>query len=162
MHSLLRIQKSAFLAVLIFSLTATSYAGPPFLTDDPEPVELHHWEFYLATQQNQASDGWSGTAPHFEVNYGAVADLQLHMIAPLAYDNPKVGSSHYGLGDMELGFKYRFVHETETLPQIAIFPLIELPTGDDKNGLGNGKSQAFKSPLGQRKKSLHQTSKFAA
>ncbi len=27
-----------------------SQAGPPFLTDDPEPVELNHWEVYLFGQ----------------------------------------------------------------------------------------------------------------
>ena len=29
--------------------------------------------------------GWAGTAPHVEVNYGAVPNVQLHGIAPLAY-----------------------------------------------------------------------------
>jgi hypothetical protein len=42
-----------------------------------------------------------------------------------------------------LGIKYRFVHETAHVPQIGIFPLIELPTGDADRGLGNGKVQVF-------------------
>jgi hypothetical protein len=25
-------------------------AGPPFVTDDPDPVENRHWEFYQALQ----------------------------------------------------------------------------------------------------------------
>ena len=28
-------------------LTVQTFAGPPFLTDDPEPVDYQHWEFYL-------------------------------------------------------------------------------------------------------------------
>lgn len=50
-------------------------AGPPFVTDDPEPVEHDHWEIYLASQDQHDSNGWTGTAPHLEVNYGAIKDL---------------------------------------------------------------------------------------
>ena len=124
-------------------LTETAFAGPPFLTDDPEPVEYRHWEIYLASQHAKDKDGWSGTAPHFEVNYGALPNLQLHLIAPLAYVKPNDGSSNYGLGDMELGVKFRFIQETDWLPQVGIFPLIEVPTGNSSRSLGNGKAQGF-------------------
>jgi hypothetical protein len=130
-------------AILALFLSGAAYAGPPFLTDDPEPVELHHWEIYLATQQSHSKDDWSGTAPHLELNYGVLPDVQLHLIAPFVYDSPSDGPSHYGYGDTEMGFKYRFVHETERIPQIGIFPLIELPTGNSDQGLGNGKAQVF-------------------
>ncbi|MDR3627041.1 MAG: hypothetical protein P4L45_09420, partial [Ignavibacteriaceae bacterium] len=39
--------------------------------------------------------------------------------------------------------KYRFVAETESIPQIGIFPLVEIPTGDKSKGLGNGKYQLY-------------------
>jgi hypothetical protein len=32
-------------------------AGPPFLTDDPEPVEHKHSEFYIASSQIKTIDG---------------------------------------------------------------------------------------------------------
>lgn len=131
------------LAVLALSIVGTAYAGPPFLTDDPEPVEVHHWEIYLASQQLHSSDGWSGTAPHLEANYGILPDVQLHFIAPFPYDASGGGTTRYGYGDTELGFKYRFLDETESLPQIGVFPLIELPTGSASQGLGNGKAQVF-------------------
>jgi hypothetical protein len=51
-----------------------------------------------------------------------------------------------GLGDMELGVKYRFVHETDQWPQMGIFPMAELPTGDASRGLGNGRTW-FRLPL---------------
>ena len=124
-------------------LTETAFAGPPFLTDDPEPVEHRHWEIYLASQHAKDKDGWSGTAPHFEINYGALPNLQLHLIAPLAYIKPNDGSSNYGLGDMELGVKFRFIQETDWLPQVGIFPLIEVPTGDSSRGLGEGDINIF-------------------
>ena len=140
-----RFQSIISVAVLALSLAGSAYAGPPFLTDDPEPVELHHWEIYLATQQYHSSDGWSGTAPHIELNYGAAPDLQLHVIAPFAYDKPSDGHAHHGFGDMELGFKYRFLHTGEEGSefQAGIFPLVELPTGNANKALGSGKAQVF-------------------
>lgn len=132
-------------AVAFFLLAAPwATAGPPFVTDDPEPVDYQHWEFYVASIDQKLGGDWSGTAPHVEINYGAVPDLQLHLIAPVAYDNPPEGHEHYGFGDLELGAKYRFVQETNGWPQIGIFPLLELPTGGRvDNNLGNGNTQAF-------------------
>jgi hypothetical protein len=118
-------------------------AGPPFVTDDPEPVEYRHWEVYLASQLDRDTDGWSGTSPHLEVNYGVVPEVQLHLIAPLAFTAPKDGVTHFGYGDTELGLKFRFVQETPCFPQIGVFPLVELPTGDSDRGLGGGETRAF-------------------
>jgi len=118
-------------------------AGPPFLTDDPEPVEYRHWEVYLATQYTHDRDQDSATLPHLEVNYGIVPNVQIHLIAPLVYVKPEGSGSQYGYGDTELGIKYRFIQETDYIPQVAIFPIVELPTGNSNEGLGNGKTQYF-------------------
>ena len=75
-------------ASLDIGLAQLAWAGPPFTTDDPEPVEYQHWEVYLASQLAHDKDGWSGTSPHFEVNYGALPNLQLHLIAPVSYTAP--------------------------------------------------------------------------
>ena len=128
---------------LFVFLTLGIQAGPPFVTDDPEPVDYQHWEFYIASQHAQTSDGWSGTAPHIELNYGVITNVQLHLIAPLTYDAPKNGAAQYGYGDMELGVKFRFLQETSLLPQAGVFPLVEIPTGDSSRGLGSGQWQAF-------------------
>jgi hypothetical protein len=120
-----------------------AWAGPPFVTDDPEPVEYRHWEMYLASQHAKDKDGWSGTAPHFEVNYGAWHNLQLHLIAPLAYVKPDDGPSHYGFGDLELGAKYRFIQETDWRPMVGAFLIFDLPTGSSSRGLGSGHLRTF-------------------
>jgi hypothetical protein len=133
----------AQITVLSLVLAGTAYGGPPFATDDPEPVDYQHWEFYIASQDAKMGGDWSGTAPHFELNYGVIPDVQLHLIAPLAYDVPPAGSAHYGYGDTELGVKFRFIQETNYLPQVGIFPLFEVPTGSARNNLGNGHLQTF-------------------
>jgi hypothetical protein len=87
--------------------------------------------------------GWSGTAPHVELNYGVVTETQLHLVVPLAYAAPDGSRARYGLGDTELGTKVRFVRETAWIPQLGTFPLVELPTGSTRAGLGNGTTQLF-------------------
>ena len=126
-------------------------AGPPFLTDDPEPVGYQHHEFYIASQQVRTQDGRNGTLPHFEFNYGAAPDLQLHIIAPYAFSNPVDGPRQRGLGDVELGAKYRFMRETEDRPMMGILPIVVTHTGDADKGLGNGATQVFL-PLWLQKK----------
>lgn len=124
-------------------LVTSALAGPPYVTDDPEPVEYQHWEVYLASLLFRDAGTWSGTAPHVEVNYGAAHNLQLHTILPMSFVRSPDGTMTYGYGDTELGAKYRFVEETTSRPQIGIFPLLEIPTGDAHRGLGSGHVQLF-------------------
>jgi len=139
----------SFLFYFVFTLSLISlspeivHAGPPFVTDDPEPVEYQHWEIYLAAQYKHDRDQNSSTLPHLEINYGVAPDMQIHLLAPLVYVKPEGQSSQYGYGDTELGIKFRFIKETNYLPQVAIFPLIELPTGNENKNLGNGRTQYF-------------------
>ena len=121
------------------------WAGPPFLTDDPEPVEVKHWEFYAGSQWTVERHAAAGTLPHLEVNYGALPGLQLHAIVPAAFNWTSGAAAKYGIGDTELGAKLRFVDEVEGgwRPQVGVFPLIILPTGSKKRGLGEGGVQAL-------------------
>jgi hypothetical protein len=123
--------------------TGVLWAGPPFSTDDPETPEYRHWEFYIASQYAKDDEGKSGTAPHFELNYAALPDVMLHTIVPLAWNKPNDESSKYGLGDVELGVKYRFIHESDMIPQVGTFPTLTLPTGDEDRGLGEGRAKLF-------------------
>jgi hypothetical protein len=130
-------------AALVWMAVGTAaLAGPPFKTDDPQPVDFRHWEFYLASQQSYAGGDVSATAPHVEVNYGPVRNVQLHIVAPLSYVRSAAGR-HYGYSDTELGVKYRFVEETGSVPQIGTFPLVEVPTGDAAKDLGAGSVQVY-------------------
>ena len=132
-----------FVACALLTSSGLALAGPPFVTDDPETVEYQHHEFYISSQQVKTQDGRSGTLPHVEYNYGAGPNLQLHVIVPFAFNNPVDGARERGLGDVELGAKYRFMQETESGPMVGIFPIVVTHTGDADKGLGNGGTQAF-------------------
>lgn len=127
---------------LLVALGTSLWAGPPFHTDDPEPVELGHLELYLFAAGVRAQ-GSSGAGPALEFNYGILPDTQFHLVVPWAYDRPRGQPSQGGMGDTELGVKFRFLHETATLPQIGVFPLVELPTGNPDRGLGSGHTQVY-------------------
>ncbi len=135
-----------FVPALVLAAALSSgrvWAGPPFLTDDPEPVELKHWELYAAAQWSAERHAASGTAPHVEVNYGALPNLQLHVIVPSVLTWSSGSAVEYGLGDLELGAKFRFVEESESRPQVGVFPLVTLPTGSKNRGLGAGEVEAL-------------------
>ena len=120
-------------------------AGPPFLTDDPEPVDYQHWEIYGFSTENAVQGDTRGILPGVEVNYGAAPNLQLHVIAPIAFNAQAGDGFQYGLGDIELGTKYRFIEQDKDgwVPDIGIFPLVEAPTGNARLGLGAGHTQIF-------------------
>ncbi len=125
-----------------------SWAGPPFQTDDPEPVDFRHYEFYVFGGTDGTPVETDPLGPAFEANWGAAPNLQLHIVVPIGAivpsNNPKyfpagTGPSAYGLTDTELGAKYRFVKETKYRPQIGTFTMLEVPTGSYSKGLGVGK-----------------------
>jgi hypothetical protein len=79
---------SALLSLAVVGLPSSASAGPPFITDDPEPVELGHWEVYGFSAGAFDRHDASGLGPSLEVNYGAAPNLQLHIITGLANDDP--------------------------------------------------------------------------
>lgn len=142
-HQTLRILTPA-LAVIILALPISVLAGPPFATDDPYPLPLHSGEFYLFASGGHASDGTAlDAAPGIETNYSFLPNTFFHIVAPLALSRPTGGPSDYGPGDLEIGFKWDFLPATESRPDIGLFPLVKIPTGDANRGLGSQKAQVF-------------------
>jgi hypothetical protein len=134
-----------FLFVILFLwmvvvLAATAFAGPPFLTDDPAPVDFKHWEAYLFSTINITHQQTDVTGPALEFNAGALPNLQLHLVIPMAYASPAEAPRVYGLGDIEVGIKYRFIQETNHRPMVGVFPMLEIPTSDAGRGLGYGRA----------------------
>jgi len=134
----------------LLSMSATTWAGPPFLTDDPEPIEVGHSEAYVFASMDATADGKALQIPAAEFNTSPFPDVHLHLVVPMTVYSPTQGARRDGLGDTEAGIKYRFVHETDTLPQIGIFPMAELPSGAADRGLGNGRTW-WKLPLWMQK-----------
>jgi hypothetical protein len=153
---------SLFLLLMVapFSLWAQ---GPPFQTDDPVPVDLHHYEFYIFGGMDGTPAEIDSTGPAFEFNWGAIPRVQLHIIAPWGTINPSnnqiyapggAGPPAFGYTDMELGAKIAFMKESKYIPQIGTFTMLEMPTGNYDKGLGVGKVW-YKVPLWLQKNFGH-------
>jgi hypothetical protein len=136
---------SACAGVIAALWAAPAAAGPPYITDDPEPVDLGHWEVYAFSAGAVDAHDATGVGPAVEINYGALPNLQLHVIGDIAYDAPSGAPTVFGPGDTELGVKYRFITpgKDDWYPQVGIFPLLEVPTGNARRGLGGGNVAAF-------------------
>lgn len=136
------------LALALIS-SVSALAGPPFQTDDPEPVEFRHYEFYIFGSSDGTPVETDFSAPAAEFNWGAAPNLQIHVVLPLgailpsgnaAYLPAGAGPNAYGLTDTEIGAKYRWVKETRYRPMIGTFTMVEAPTGSYSKGLGVGKT----------------------
>lgn len=132
-----------FSVALTFAISAAAVAGPPFLTDDPAPVEKRNWEIYFASSLSRSGGGSSGAGPFFDINYGATDFMHVHMLLQWAFDSPLGGRAQSGFGDVEIGAKIRFVPEGRRSPQIATYPAIDFPTGSAARGLGAGQTRFF-------------------
>ena len=128
----------SLLVVLSAVFSATAQAGPPFLTDDPEPVDYHHGEFYVFSILDETKGASTVLAPAFEFNYGIAPETQFHVVAPFTCFASTGNPTEYGFGDIQLGVKYRFLKETDDWPQLGVFPMLMVPSGDADRGLGNG------------------------
>jgi hypothetical protein len=135
--------------------------GPPYQTDDPVPVDLHHYEFYIFGGVDGTTAEIDSTGPAFEFNWGAIPRVQLHAILPwgvVAPSNNPVylpggsGPEAFGLTDVELGAKVAWIKESKHFPQIGSFTMFEMPTGNSTNGLGVGKVW-YKLPIWLQKNS---------
>ena len=136
--------------VLLALCGARAWAqGPPYQTDDPVPVDLHHYEFYIFGSADGTPVEMDSLGPAVEFNWGAIPRVQLHAILPWGVAAPLnhaayapvsgQGPTEFGLTDMELGAKVAYIKESKYVPQIGTFTMFELPTGNYDKGLGIGK-----------------------
>ncbi|MGO8758321.1 MAG: hypothetical protein ACLQG3_09380 [Terracidiphilus sp.] len=138
----------ALLLLCAFAAPLLRAQGPPYQTDDPVPVDLHHYEFYVFGAVDGTPVAMGSAGPAFEFNWGAIPRVQLHAILPWGVTAPSnspvylpsgAGPVKFGLTDMELGAKIAFIKETKHVPQIGSFTMFEMPTGSADDGLGVGK-----------------------
>lgn len=118
--------QTLFAGLLAALLTNAAVAGPPFVTDDPEPTDYHKWEIY-----NFAGGGREGGITSLDtgldLNYGGFKDVQLTAVFPLHTET----GAPLDTGDVELAAKFKFLHQGEKAFGVAVtfFPRVFLPTG---------------------------------
>jgi Putative MetA-pathway of phenol degradation len=109
-------------------------AGPPYLTDDPEPTDYKHFEIYNFTNGTTTRADTSGEAG-IDINYGEAPNLQLTATIPAAYSLAPGGPLVGGFGNVELAAKYRFLTQQNFGLDVAVFPRVFLPSGATNVGV---------------------------
>lgn len=136
--TLIKFKKLRIIA-LIFFITPL-YAGPPFLTNDPDVTPYKETDFYFYSQSFKNADGSLIEAPSLEMDWGFAQNWELAVFVPydIWFAPTDDQSNSSGLGDTYLQVEYRFVQESTYLPAIAIQPQISIPTGNASRNLGYG------------------------
>jgi hypothetical protein len=114
------------LALALLLPCSSALAGPPYVTDDPEPTELGHWENYTFTGGTVTRNDTHGSGG-LDLNFGAAPDLQLTAVIPIAWIAPAVGRATASLGNIELAAKYKVLHQDNFGLDVALFPRVFLP-----------------------------------
>jgi hypothetical protein len=120
-------------------------AGPPFVTDDPEPPPPGEWEINVPFILARTPAKTEMDEPLLDLNYG-LPDVQLKLEFPIKVVHEGGRGTAAGAGDLLLGVKWRFLNNEQSQLQLGIYPQLLLPTGDNTRDLGQGRP-AFVLPL---------------
>ena len=129
----MRVHLSWLGATVLVVLARPAVAGPPFVSDDPEPTPYRHFEIYTFNNGTNSRDGTGGETG-IDFNDGAAPDLQLTATLPAGFDQRAGGGTNFGPSNVELAAKYRFLHQNTFGLDVAVFPRLFLPSGSNTIG----------------------------
>ena len=134
-HAIFRLIAGA--AVLWVATSAL--AGPPLVTDDPGTPGANGYEANFSDDITKTRGMLAVAAPYVDLNYGRLENDQFKLELPLVnFVDPEDGSPHAGVGDILLGYKYRFLEEDKVGFSASVYPQLLLPTGNKQLGIGAG------------------------
>lgn len=84
-------------------------------------MELRHDEFYVFGTLDHADGASAVSGPAIEYNRGVAPNMQFHLVLPYAWNVPNHGATATGIGDIEVGIKYRFVDIDHAGFQLEVF-----------------------------------------
>ena len=138
-------------ALSIWLLIAADFsrAGPPFVTDDPEPPPPGGWEINVPFTLERTSGETEMEVPLFDLNYG-LPNVQLKLEFPVEIVHEDSGDTAGGGGDVVFGVKWRFWNNERTQLQLGTYPQVLAPTGNHARGLGEGRPAVVLPLLAQK------------
>jgi hypothetical protein len=128
---------SPLIGISCLLATGSVPAGPPFVTDDPEPPPPGGWEINVPFILERTPGTTEMNAPLFDLNYG-LPNVQLKLEFPVEIVHEDGAGTATGPGDVLLGVKWRFFNNDQSRLQLGTYPQLLAPTGDRVRGLGQG------------------------
>jgi hypothetical protein len=127
-------RNAAILAVAVFFLLAPSQAraqgGPPYYTNDPGTPGDRNWEINLAYMPFLYNGRATTHMPDVDINYGVGDRIQLTYENAWLRVKDSADAVKYGLGQDQLGVKWRFYDNKDTGLAISIFPQLSINNPD--------------------------------
>ncbi len=117
------------------------WAGPPLITDDPETPGRGGWEINFSHNIEKTGDSFLMETPLVDINYGLLENDQWKIEFPLLFLDPADGRSEWGVGDLLVGWKYRFQEEDQGGWMASIYPQVLAPIGSQRRGLSDGRAE---------------------
>src|SRR5215211_210459 len=91
---------------------ASAQAGPPFVTEDPEPPPEGGWEINVPFILERTPGKTEMDAPLFDLNYG-LPNVQLKLELPVTIAHEDNDGTAAGPVDLLLGVKWRFFNNEQ-------------------------------------------------
>ena len=141
-RTLVRIVRCVVGAALTFGLhvIAAGQGGSPMITEDTGTTEWHRYEINTAFAVRLGAGAKVYAAPFVDLNYGITKNAQFTIGVPYLVLRRGGERSIAGLGNTNVGVKYRFREESEKRRvSMSIFPQLALnnPTSSARRGLVN-------------------------
>ena len=125
--------RSVFLLTLLLACASPALfaqGGPPYYTNDPGTPGNKQWEINLGYMPFLYDTQSITHMPDVDINFGLGNRIQLTFEnAWLRVDNP-LGNPQYGLGQDQLGFKWRFYDNEKSGFAMSVFPQVSLNNPD--------------------------------
>jgi hypothetical protein len=130
----------AFIAVIALTVTlptAFAQSSPPLLTNNPGTPGDGKWEINLVFAVEKFQNESLYEAPALDINYGLGERMQVKYEVPWLFLNKKETGTINGLGNSEIGFKYRFLDEKPHGVSMSVYPQLSFnnPTSSADRGL---------------------------
>jgi hypothetical protein len=116
---------------------ARAQGGPPLITEDPGTPGDGRWEINLAFTVEKLRTETLFEAPLLDINYGLGERIQLKYEIPWVFRDEDGDGTKSGLGNSEIGVKYRFLDEERHGVSMSIYPQFSFnnPTSSEERGL---------------------------
>jgi hypothetical protein len=118
------------LGAVIFQLCCSpvskAQGGPPYYTNDPGTPGNRNWEINLGYMPFFYSGHSTSHIPDVDINYGLGDRIQLTFENAWLRDRNGRDAARYGLGQDELGVKWRFYENKDAGFEISTFPQLSI------------------------------------
>lgn len=146
-------RKTGVFLLLLVCIPVLAHAGPPMLTGDPGTPGDGKWEINIATtlEKHRSESRWE--APALDLNYGLGEHVQLSYEVPWIMLFPSGEDTKSGLGNSNIGVKWRFLDEEKHGIAMSTKPEFEFnpPTSSADRGLVDD-GMVFRLPVQLEKK----------